>query len=78
MTTSPLRVLVAGGGVAGVEALLTLHALAGDRVDLTSPTPRRTSCIADNVAEAFGRGIARRHPMRDIARDAGAPSSPTT
>ena len=35
MTTQPLRVVVAGGGVAGIEALLTLHALAGDRVDLT-------------------------------------------
>ena len=34
-SATSFRVLVAGGGVAGIEALLTLHALAGDRVDLT-------------------------------------------
>ena len=73
MTTSPLRVLVAGGGVAGVEALLTLHALAGDRVDLTLADAQADFVYRPmKVAEAFGRGIARRHPMRDIARDAGA------
>jgi sulfide:quinone oxidoreductase len=37
-----LRVLVAGGGVAGLEGLLALRALAGDLVDLEllSPEPR--------------------------------------
>jgi sulfide:quinone oxidoreductase len=37
-----LRVLVAGGGVAGLEALLALRALAGDLVDLEllAPEPR--------------------------------------
>jgi hypothetical protein len=41
MNRSPHRVVIAGGGVAGVEALLALHALAPDRIDLTlvSPTP---------------------------------------
>ena len=33
------RVLIAGGGVAGLETLLALHALAGDRVDITLVTP---------------------------------------
>jgi sulfide:quinone oxidoreductase len=33
------RVLIAGGGVAGLETLLALHALAGDRVDITIVTP---------------------------------------
>src|SRR5205807_7055666 len=32
---SPARVLIAGGGVAGLETLLALRALAGDRVDIT-------------------------------------------
>ena len=32
---SPLRVLIAGGGVAGVECLLGLHQLAGDAVGVT-------------------------------------------
>ena len=33
------RVLVAGGGVAGLETLLALRALAGDRVDITLVAP---------------------------------------
>lgn len=33
------RVLIAGGGVAGLEALLALRALVGDRVDLTILAP---------------------------------------
>lgn len=39
MTPSPLRVLIAGGGVAAVETVLALRALAGDRVaiDVLSP-----------------------------------------
>ena len=35
----PLRVLVAGGGVAGMEALLALRDLAGDRTERTLLTP---------------------------------------
>ena len=33
------RVLIAGGGVAGLETLLALRALAGDRVDITLVAP---------------------------------------
>jgi sulfide:quinone oxidoreductase len=33
------RVLIAGGGVAGLETLLALHALAADRVDITMLAP---------------------------------------
>lgn len=70
MTTSPLRVVVAGGGVAGIEALLTLRALAGDRVALTL-VDRQTDFIYRpmKVAEPFARGTARRHPIARIARD---------
>src|SRR3954464_12175288 len=35
----PSRVLIAGAGVAGLESLLALHALAGDRVDITLLAP---------------------------------------
>jgi len=35
------RVLIAGGGVAGLETLLALRALAGERVDITLVTPDR-------------------------------------
>jgi sulfide:quinone oxidoreductase len=36
---SSARVLIAGGGVAGLETLLALRALAGDRVDITVLAP---------------------------------------
>jgi sulfide:quinone oxidoreductase len=73
MTTSPLRVLVAGGGVAGIEALLELRALAGDRVELTLADAAPDFTYRPmKVAEPFARGSAMRHPMPEIARDAGA------
>src|SRR3954468_255527 len=73
MTTSPLRVIVAGGGVAGIEALLELRALAGERGELTlaDASPDFTYRPM-KVAEPFARGTATRHAMAGIARDAGA------
>src|SRR3954451_24979757 len=73
MTTSPLRVAVAGGGIAGFEVLLTLHALAGDCVELTLADARTDFIYRPmKVAEPFARGRARRYPIADMARDAGA------
>ena len=73
MTSTPFRVVIAGGGVAGLEALLALHALAGDRVELTlvSPTPDFVYRPLA-VAEPFALGAARRTPLADAARAAGA------
>ena len=42
--TAPLRVLIAGGGVAGLELLLALSELAGDRVAVTLLAPKAGSC----------------------------------
>jgi sulfide:quinone oxidoreductase len=39
LATERPRVLIAGGGVAGLETLLALRALAGDRVDITLVAP---------------------------------------
>ena len=39
MEGSPLRVVIAGGGVAGLETLMGLRGLAGDRVALTLLAP---------------------------------------
>jgi sulfide:quinone oxidoreductase len=39
MPRTPPNVVIAGGGVAGLEALLALRALAADRVDLTLIAP---------------------------------------
>jgi sulfide:quinone oxidoreductase len=73
MTTTPHRVVIAGGGVAGLEALLALRALAGDRVELTlvSPTPDFVYRPLA-VAEPFALGHVRRTPLVDATRAAGA------
>jgi sulfide:quinone oxidoreductase len=73
MTPTPHRVVIAGGGVAGLEALFALHALAGDRVELTlvAPTPDFVYRPLA-VAEPFALGAARRTPLADAARTAGA------
>jgi sulfide:quinone oxidoreductase len=72
-STTPFRVVVAGGGVAGIEALLTLHELAGDLIDLTlvDAAPH----FADKpllVADLFLRDRVRQVSMGEIARDTGA------
>lgn len=40
-SSSRFRVLIAGGGVAGLEAVLALRDLLGDRVAVTVLTPER-------------------------------------
>jgi hypothetical protein len=66
--TTPLRVLIAGGGVAGVECLLGLHELAGDRVELTLLTDDRDLHYRPlAVGEPFGGEQARHYPLADIA-----------
>ena len=68
-----VRVLIAGGGVAGLEALLALRDLAGDRVELTLLSPEQEFVYRPMaVAEPFGRGRADRHPLADIASDVKA------
>src|SRR6266542_4083691 len=73
MSPTPHRVVIAGGGVAGIEALLALHALAADRVDLTlvSPTPDFLYRPLA-VAEPFALGHPRRTPLAEAAKTAGA------
>lgn len=69
----PLRVLIAGGGVAGLEALLALRDLAGERVELTLLSPEPEFVYRPMaVAEPFGRGHAAHHDLRRIAADVGA------
>ncbi|CAN5577072.1 hypothetical protein BH20ACT19_BH20ACT19_02960 [soil metagenome] len=60
---SAFRVLVAGGGVAGLEALLALRDLAGARVELALLSPETDFVYRPMaVAEPFARGHAARHP----------------
>ncbi len=68
---TPLRVLIAGGGVAGLEALLALRDLAGERVQLTLLSPEREFVYRPMaVAEPFGRGHADRASLRGEAERA--------
>jgi sulfide:quinone oxidoreductase len=68
-----MDVVIAGGGVAGVEALLGLRALAGDKVGLTliAPDPDFTYRPMA-VAEPFGHGHALKVPLARFAEDVGA------
>src|SRR5690349_12509986 len=69
----PLQVLVAGGGVAGLETCFALRDLAGDRVQCTILTPEREFVYRPMaVAEPFARGHAQHVELAQIAEDAGA------
>lgn len=69
-TESPFRVVIAGGGVAGAEAMLALRDLLGDRVriELISGSPEMTYRPLA-VGEPFGLGTASRLRLADLARE---------
>jgi sulfide:quinone oxidoreductase len=68
-----LKVVVAGGGVAGLEALLALRDLAGERVELTLVEPEDEFVFRPMaVAETFARGHAQRVRTERVASDVGA------
>src|SRR4051794_27002667 len=67
------RVLVAGGGVAGLEAALALRALAGERVSVEVVAPEPLFVYRpSSVAEPFHRGQVRRFPLERLVVAAGA------
>jgi len=71
--TPPVHVLIAGGGVAALEAMMALRALAADRVRVTllAPGPDfRVRPMA--VAEPFAIARAARIPLARVAGDFGA------
>ena len=68
-----LRVLVAGGGVAALEALLALRAFAGDLVDLEFLAPEpRFFYRPLSVLEPFGAGRVDSFELGEIAALIGA------
>jgi sulfide:quinone oxidoreductase len=68
-----LRVLIAGGGVAGLEALLALRALAGDLVDLELLAPEPAFWYRPvAVAEPFGSAQAGHFELGEIAESVSA------
>ncbi|MGH2885620.1 MAG: hypothetical protein ACRDPA_23460, partial [Solirubrobacteraceae bacterium] len=67
------RVLIAGAGVAGLETLLGLRALAGDRVDITILAPElRFVNRSMSVTQPFNPQRVRGVRLEDIASDLGA------
>src|SRR3954452_12350444 len=67
------RVVIAGGGVAALEALLALRAEAGELVDMTLVADTDTFAYRSlQVGEAFGIGHARRYPLASFTRHVGA------
>ncbi|MFC3807688.1 FAD-dependent oxidoreductase [Terrabacter sp. MAHUQ-38] len=68
-----LTVLICGGGVAAIEALLRLRRLAGDTVVLNLLCPGEELIYRERtVLVPFGLGEAERHPIQRIVEDAGA------
>ena len=71
--TTGFRVVICGGGIAGVEGLLRLRRLAGDAVDVTLVSPQEELVYRPlAVFEPFVGAAAQRHRLERIASDAGA------
>ena len=70
---APLRLLIAGGGVAGLEALIATRSLAGDRVAITLLDPADDFVYQPmSVAEPFARRGAEKTSLDKIAGDFAA------
>jgi sulfide:quinone oxidoreductase len=66
------HVLIAGGGVAGLEAALALRDLAADQVAVTLLSPEEDFVYRPmSVAEPFARGHAHHHRLPAIAQQLG-------
>jgi sulfide:quinone oxidoreductase len=67
------QVVIAGGGVAGLETLLALADLAGERVALTLVAPQPDFVYKPLlVEEPFDLGPAERHELEPLAAEKGA------
>jgi sulfide:quinone oxidoreductase len=66
------RILIAGGGVAGVEALLAIRDLLGERVTIEVLAPDTEFVYRQlAVAEPFSAGEVTRLDLREMVADAG-------
>jgi sulfide:quinone oxidoreductase len=72
-TNEKFRVLIAGGGVGALEAMLALRALAEERVDVTLVAPDDVFTYRPlAVAEPFGLGSIARFSLPALAAGCGA------
>jgi sulfide:quinone oxidoreductase len=68
-----VRAVIAGAGIAGLETLVALRELAGDRLDVALIDPAQTFRVrALAVGEPFGLGAPRRYAIAQLAADLGA------
>jgi sulfide:quinone oxidoreductase len=73
LSCAPGEVIILGGGVAALEAMMALRELAGDRVRVTLVAGSEHFVDRPmSVAEPFGLGTMRRYQLREIATDFGA------
>jgi sulfide:quinone oxidoreductase len=71
--THPLKVLIAGAGVAGLEAAFALHELAADRVAVSLIAPANAFTYRPlSIGEPFSSSHAERYPLGPLATAAGA------
>ncbi|MGH2944489.1 MAG: FAD-dependent oxidoreductase, partial [Solirubrobacteraceae bacterium] len=68
----PTQVLIAGGGIAGLELLLAVRVLAPNVAITLVTADAEFAPPAMTVAEPFGRGGAQRYEWSQITRDQGA------
>jgi sulfide:quinone oxidoreductase len=72
-TDDRAHVVIAGGGVAALEAMIALRDLAAEHVRVTLVTPQPHFVYRPlSVAEPFSLGHAARHSLAELARDFGA------
>jgi sulfide:quinone oxidoreductase len=72
-TSRAHRALVAGSGVAALEAMLALHHLAGDDVQVTLVSPDDDFYYSPlSTGEPFGKSTVARYPIRELATAHGA------
>jgi sulfide:quinone oxidoreductase len=72
-TASPTRVVIVGGGVAGLETAFALRELAGDRCDVELVAPDDDFRYRpQSVREPFAGPRAEHYPLATLAAEAGA------
>ena len=72
-SADPLRVVIAGGGVAALETLIGVKGRARGRLDVTLVSAKPEFVYRPlEVGEPFGLGAARRYPLEELAADQGA------
>ncbi len=66
----PRHVVIVGGGIAALEAVLALHALAGPRVGVTLVSPSPTFSLRPlSVLVPFGKGAPKQADLDEILRE---------